>query len=837
MKATYFEFTSYTFEPEKHACTFSYSIVFDNKKTLDFTEVIELTQPVDISGLPEDVLAQTLQGVHLMLGVSYFKLYAPAVVKHPYVLTIEQSEYWNSLYTVGLGEFYYQNNLDPHAFEGFSADSSAMISSQYVRRSDRALVGIGGGKDSIVGAELLKKMGYEITAFVKETQKQYDQVDRVIEVMGIDTLKIRRLLDPQIFEKHDDSYNGHVPISGVYAWLGLLSALLYDYKYVVVSNEYSSSFGNIEYKGIEINHQWSKSIYFEEAFQSYVHNFITPNITYFSVLRSIYEIRIVELFAQYPQYFNVFTSCNRTFSITNTLKNSLWCGECPKCVFGYMMLSAHIEPEQLVDIFGQHLYDREDLEPLFLDLLGLGDMKPFDCVGTFEESQVAFLMASEKYKNSYIIQKILTRLDRATFDKMKKNVFGFYHASCTPARFKMLPAQSIAIIGYGVEGKETHNYLKKYYPGYALGIIDQQDGPDYLDRQADYDIAIKTPGIPKEEITIPYTTATNIFFSHVKGEYRTIGITGTKGKSTTSSLIHALCVAAQKDTYLLGNIGQPLLSLFVQDKPLGRDAYLVLELSSYQLDDCEYSPDCAVVLNLYSDHMSYHGSIERYHEAKRAIVAHQYASDAFFCLNGSKACAWDTKAQHHIVEDCIVPKDIALLGDHNIANICVAKAVNDYFKCASDQQYREVVSNFKPLPHRLNNIGEFKGITFYDDALSTTPESTIAALEALEGVHTILLGGEDRGYDFERLVDVLIDKKVQNIVLFPETGKRIKPLLPSNVNVFETNSMEEAIQWVYTVTQSGGICLLSTASPSFSLWKDYKEKGTKFREFVARYGQ
>jgi len=147
---------------------------------------------------------------------------------------------------------------------------------------------------------------------------------------------------------------------------------------------------------------------------------------------------------------------------------------------------------------------------------------------------------------------------------------------------------------------------------------------------------------------------------------------------------------------------------------------------------------------------------------------------------------------------------------------------------------KKALESFKPLPHRLEFIGEFKGIKFYDDAISTTPESTIMAIKALKKVGTIFLGGEDRGYDFSDLEKVIRKFKIKNIVLFPDTGKRMFKS-KNGLNVLQTSSMEKAVKFAYQKTKKGQICLLSTASPSFSLWKDYRAKGKLFQKLVKKY--
>jgi len=406
---------------------------------------------------------------------------------------------------------------------------------------------------------------------------------------------------------------------------------------------------------------------------------------------------------------------------------------------------------------------------------------------------------------------------------------------------EQLKNKKILIAGYGIEGRSTELFLKKMVPSSTYEITDRQDGDDYLHKQTEFDLVIKTPGIPASEITVPYTTATNIFFANLNPRHTTIGVTGTKGKSTTASLIYHILVRSGKNAELLGNIGKPLLDFLTEqhDKP----TYIVCELSSYQLSDIQYSPHISIIVSLFPDHMPYHGTLNNYYEAKHRIIAHASKKD-FFVFNPSfnHLADWakTSKAKPLPYEKDFVPKDISLMGQHNIENIRGAITVTSL----CDVSYREAedaVRTFKPLPHRLEKVGTFNDITFYDDAISTTPESTIAALKAIPAIKTIFLGGEDRGYDFLELVSELRETGVKNIVLFPDSGLRIKALLlkvdNSFWNIYETESMKQAVSFAYKHTVPRSVCLLSTASPSYSLWKNFVEKGDEFQKFVKEYAK
>lgn len=832
-KAKFFEFCSYKFLPKQKKIIFKYKIGFASGKSLVFVEKIILPKIPDIKKIPKGLLDNLLQGLHIILGISYYKLYCPKELKLNKPLSKEQADFWTEVYQNGLGEFFYRNKINSNKLAKFPYQKNIKISGYELKRKDRALVGIGGGKDSIVAVELLKEQGTDITGFVVETQKQSKLINEVLKKTNIPSLKIRRILDAQLFKQHPGAYNGHIPISAVYSFLGLLAAVLYDYSYIIMANEYSSNFGNIIHKGKNINHQWSKSEEFELLLQNYIKSFISPQIKYFSLLRPFYEIRIVEMFSKYKRYFPYFSSCNRNFTIKKNTK-TLWCGKCPKCAFLFLLLSAFTTKNELIKIFRKNLYQDKTLLPLFNNLLGFKEIKPFDCVGTFEEAQAALYLAKDKYKGGIILKELLPKIKKPK--SLIKKVFSTNPSLNIPTRFRFAGMKNILILGYGKEGKITKQYLEKKFPSKKIGIADQKQGSDYLKKQKNYDIAVKTPGLSKQNMTIQYTTATNIFFSEVKNKI--IGITGSKGKSTTTSLIYDILKAGGKPAHLLGNIGKPMLTALMN--PIENDDIFVLELSSYQLDDIEFSPNIAVITNLFPEHMDYHGGLKKYYEAKKNIIKFQTKND-FFVYNpkAKELSHWSkgTKAKTIAFVKHIPLKDteIPLLGEHNKGNIKVAITVAKLFG-VGEVSVKKAIKKFKPLPHRLEFIGKFKGIKFYDDAISTTPESTILGIKSINNIKTIFLGGKDRGYNFSKLEQTIRKHSIKNVVLFPDSGKKMFKA-KKGLNILETNQMKKAVEFAFYHTGKGGVCLLSTASPSYSLWKNFEEQGEQFKKWVKYYAR
>lgn len=394
----YFEFTYFEVEKDRSRILFHYKISRENGEVMELTETIEFPFPIP-DNIPPELLKTVLQNVHLILGISYWKLFCQKEIRiATYALSKDQAQFWNTVYTKGLGEFFYTNKLNFDGMVNFPYDQNVDVVPVSFERQNRSLVGIGGGKDSLVSLELLKKNSKRVTAFVLETQKPYQLINELLNITGIDSLTIKRELDSKLFDanKSGNAYNGHVPISAIYAFIGFLAAIVYDYSYVIVSNEKSASAGNVEYNGHRINHQWSKSEEFESLFQKYTEKFITSSVKYFSLIRPFSEIKITKLFCAYEKYLKIFSSCNTNFKIQGDGVNQKWCGKCAKCAFMFSMLSAFLPREKVVGIFGRNLFTDESLVQMYKDLLGFGDMKPFDCVGTFEENVAAFNLTHDK---------------------------------------------------------------------------------------------------------------------------------------------------------------------------------------------------------------------------------------------------------------------------------------------------------------------------------------------------------------------------------------------------------------------------------------------------------
>ncbi|MCP4522597.1 MAG: hypothetical protein GY828_00070 [Candidatus Gracilibacteria bacterium] len=445
----FFTFETYKFDVATLQAHFYYSLVDiqNPQNTEGFEEIISFDDGnFDLrSDICFDVLENLLFHLHLALGISYYKLYPTEklVIKSGNI-EAQGLAFWKKFYQNGLGEFLYTNNIHPEKLFQFSCTSEYHITQQKFSTGERALVPVGGGKDSIVSLELLKKGQIDFDTFV------FGKIDPIkekcIEVTEKKNFFVQRQLSKRLFELNEtgEYFNGHVPITGIIAFSMEIVAYLFDYKYLILSNELSANFGNTHWKGIDINHQWSKSLDFEKDFSDYVFRYMNENIKYFSLLRGLYEIKIAEIFSQVgKKYFQNFSSCNKNFKIKkSTSHQGLWCNECPKCAFVFSMLFAFLSEKEMLDIFGKNLYKEKKIQTLFEELLGVSGIKPFECVGTNEEVLYAFYQAytQGKLEGTYMLdiflQKVLTQITENEIDKIEKKLFKIHKEDIIPVEIR-----------------------------------------------------------------------------------------------------------------------------------------------------------------------------------------------------------------------------------------------------------------------------------------------------------------------------------------------------------------------------------------------------------------
>lgn len=436
--------------------------------------------------------------------------------------------------------------------------------------------------------------------------------------------------------------------------------------------------------------------------------------------------------------------------------------------------------------------------------------------------------------------------------------------------------KKILILGFGREGQSTYKLIRKYLKKQKLYIADKNEnlekeciflredknvvsisGEKYLENLNSYDLIIKSPGISFVGID------TTEFYSKIKSQLEllleffnifTIGITGTKGKSTTSSLIYKMLKDQNKNAMLLGNIGIPVFD-FIDDFMEKKDIILVLEMSSHQLEYMDLSPNVAILLNIYEEHLDHYKSFEKYIEAKCNIYKHQKETDYFLYnidneilnkyIKDTRAITYkvsmegkkesninlkDEKIFFNNKEIYNIKEPRNLIGDYNLNNIMFALGVSEILKLDIDKTIKSI-REFKTLSHRLELVGKYDSIYYYDNSIATIPMATIEAIKALKNVDTLIIGGMDRGIDYNDFIKYLNNSNVNNIICMPKTGHDIAKKI-ENKNKYIVDTLEQAVDISKKVTAKEKICLLSPAAASYGFFKNFEEKGNLFKKLV-----
>jgi hypothetical protein len=385
-----FIFNSYTFNAETGELKLHYAM----DAALHFTETYRFKFP--FAEYDPEVLDRALQALFFMAGVSYYKTYVPSeIVIKMGQLDQSMSSFFSKTYQRGLGEFWYVNKLDPKTLVTIPATSDEPLPALSHTGSGQ-LVAVGGGKDSVVSIELLRKQGADITTWSLNHQAQ---LEPLVERIGLPHCWVEREWDEQLGELNKaDALNGHIPISAIFGCVGAIVAVLSGKRDIVVSNEQSANEPTLHYQGVAINHQYSKSEEFEEDFQHFLQESFGDSIRYYSLLRPFSEIRIAELFTQiaFEKYKDVFSSCNRAY--VHGSDHMSWCGTCPKCAFTFMALTPFLPHEEVEAIWGgKNLLLDPNLETMYNQLLGIEGDKPLECIGEIKESRAAMRLSQEKY--------------------------------------------------------------------------------------------------------------------------------------------------------------------------------------------------------------------------------------------------------------------------------------------------------------------------------------------------------------------------------------------------------------------------------------------------------
>ncbi len=445
----------------------------------------------------------------------------------------------------------------------------------------------------------------------------------------------------------------------------------------------------------------------------------------------------------------------------------------------------------------------------------------------------------------------------------------------------------VLILGFGREGKSTLELFREAGSAKEIAIGDRKEleisgvtlhcGADYQEHIDEYDLVMKSPGIvlerPAKEYRAEIVSQMQLVFERCRD--RIIGITGTKGKSTTTTLLYHILKEAGVPAVLAGNIGIPVFDILHQ---LGEDSLLVLELSCHQLEYMTVSPKWGVLLNIYEEHLDHYGTMEKYIASKEKIYVNQKEGDLLY-VHPSVAPETDSYQGRCILVDAEMSPDaaapltgaetakrqkspdillrgtqitygdrvfdipvekISLLGAHNYLDIAFVYGICCDFG-VSDEQFAKGLESYEPLPHRLQFVGKVDGVSYYDDSISTIDETTIQALNTIRNADTILIGGMDRDISYVNLEQYLSDSPVAHIILMEATGKRIYEEILRNMpdfhgkeRLYVVEHLEDAVKLAKEITAKGGSCILSPAAASYGIFKNFEERGDRFRSLVLK---
>ncbi len=440
------------------------------------------------------------------------------------------------------------------------------------------------------------------------------------------------------------------------------------------------------------------------------------------------------------------------------------------------------------------------------------------------------------------------------------------------------------ILGFGREGYSTYNLIRKLLPDVKINIADKNadainsiykfdnninfiTGVNYLDLIESYYPIFRSPGISliniNENIANKLTSQTKIFLNFFSSQI--IGITGTKGKSTCSSLISHIYQLYNSNTLLAGNIGIPLFDL---TEVVNRQTEIVCELSSHQLQDIEQAPHISILLNIYKEHLDHYKSYEEYQNSKFNILSKQTAND--YCIYNAddeiisslilesvvKSNIFKFSVFNEVERGCFLKENKIIFrnnntdeivyidkegsrqlrGSHNLLNI-MAAIIAAKIKYIENKYIIKGISSMKPLSHRLEYVGKFNGIHFYNDSISTIPEATIAAVKSVKNVDCIILGGFDRGIDYKELAKFLYLSEINILIFIDAAGKRIMDELDKinknkNKKIYYVDKFEDAVSIAKKETTAGKTCLLSPAAASYGMFKNFEERGEKFKYLI-----
>ena len=812
---------------------------------------------------------------------SYWKAACPPRVEvRAGLLQPDQVSFWTRVLTEGMGEFHFVNRTpftDPLFVTIVADPPESRPTARFDERLEAGhIVPMGGGKDSLVTLDLLARRGESIGTLAINPPPSTEAAVQLAH--ATEHVVVHRRIDPRLLELNAEGFlNGHTPFGAVIAFVSAVAAVLLRKKHICLSNESSADYAPLSYRNKVINHQHAKSWAFEADLHRYLAEHVAPGLCYFSLLRPFNELQISRRASELTAFHSVLRSCNRG------RKTDTWCGRCPKCLSTFLTLAPFLARSRVVEMFGRDLLQDPECESVLSSLLTEeGAQRPFECVATPAELRAALAL----YRGDRLTEATIEALtQRSSVHLVPDSLYAVADAALRPRLQPLLHRAAVGVVGLGVEGMSTCRHLISSVEPLDLTVIDDEAsasdrvpsarspaqrvrflaGEQAMASPPSLDIVFRSPGVRSDGALMAsvagrptiMTSNTELFFEQCTG--KTVGVTGTKGKSTTTTLLAHVLSRGGRDARLIGNIGTACLDALEgaaerRDVSTKSETIYCVELSSFQLETLQRSPSIAVVLGIFGDHLDRYPDLDAYVAAKSAITRYQTRHDVVLY---NKDCPRATAiaglgASHKIAfgRDCL-----SLLGDHpspllgefNNYNIWPAVLVGRLFGM-SDAELAASIRSFRPLPGRLETVADKDGVRFVCDIRSTAPEVTIAALDAVAGqghpVTFLMLGGVERNQDYRGLIPALERSSVRHILLFPPTGARIRRLLEGTpvarrVAFFEPSSMEQAIRHVYRwASEAHEVCLMSTAAPSSGgLFSSPEDKARQFAYWAKQLGR
>ncbi|MDE5575013.1 MAG: UDP-N-acetylmuramoyl-L-alanine--D-glutamate ligase, partial [Bacteroidales bacterium] len=844
-------------------------------------------------------------------------------------LAPRQKDWFKKLYFLGLGEFFYLNGIrtDRDSFMEISCAPDAPKRSATDRPNDLLLqdtfqVPVGGGKDSVVTLEILREaFPGKIRPMIINPRGATRNCCLQAGFEDGDCIVVNRSIDKTLLALNAQGFlNGHTPFSAMLAFTSLITAALNQSRHIALSNENSANESTVP--GMEVNHQYSKSLEFENDLRQYVESYISPQFNYFSFLRPLSELGIARLFASLPRYHSVFRSCNAGS------KTDSWCGKCPKCLFAFIILAPFMGIEKTSRLFGKNLLDDPELIPFLDELSGIAPVKPFECVGTLSEVNWALQQLKNQADKHCLLQhyfslpisknlvpdsvleefsaqnnlteELAQALQKAV-EKVRQRQDASHHISnplSEEAQRKFRPffekATNIAIVGLGREGLSSYALIRRLFPEKPLFLVDANPdirnhplfaadrnlvfatGQDYLAqllaKMPEIDLVLKTPGVSFKDypalLKDPKVSSQTDLFLRAYSQ-QIIGITGTKGKSTTTLLTHHL-LSPFLPCVLAGNMGIPLFDIIDE---ISDRTCIVCEFSAHQLEQAKNAPHIGVLLNLFEEHLNHYQSFEAYQNAKMnladarnifiyhaddPLIKERMAQRADLCRamqtqNGFRSYRIGQAVknglygrENQILTDGGNPVfDLAqphpLVGQHNVLNL-MAALLAAHAAGVPFEKLATRIASFSPLPHRLQYVGCIEEKHFFNDSISTIPQAAIEAVKSVEnlpfvqGVDCLILGGLDRGIDYRPLVEFFKKHPIANLVLVGAAGKRIGEMLSQAAllpdSCLQNDDYKKIASWSKAHTRPGYACVLSPAAASYDQFKNFAERGEAFMRLI-----